>query len=181
MRVVVCEARVPFVHGGAELHVRRLVEQLRRHGHQAEQVSIPFKWYPKEELLAQAAAWRLVDLSESNGERIDRVIATKFPTYFVRHPRKVTWLFHQYRAIYDLCGTPFSEFGHTERDVRLRDRLMALDRDMLGESARLFTNARNTAARLERFNAIQAEPLYHPPPLAEMIHAGPIGDYVLSV
>jgi len=128
--VLVCEAQVPFVHGGAELHVRGLVDELRRHGYRAERVSIPFKWYPKEELLSQAAAWRLVDLSESNGERIDTVIATKFPTYFVRHPNKVTWLFHQYRAIYDLCGTPFSEFDHSEADVRLRDKLIEHKRDM---------------------------------------------------
>jgi glycosyltransferase involved in cell wall biosynthesis len=180
-RVLVCEARVPFVHGGAELHVRGLVDELRRHGYLAERVSIPFKWYPKEELLAQAAAWRLVDLSESNGQPIDAVIATKFPTYFVRHPNKVTWLFHQYRAIYDLCGTPYSEFTHAEADVRLRDTLMTLDRAMLTESARLFTNARNTAARLEKFNGIAAEPLYHPPPLAGSLRAGPSGDYVLSV
>src|SRR5207248_3410066 len=125
-KVLVCEAKVPFVRGGAELHVEGLVAELRRHGYQAETVSIPFKWYPKEELLAQAAAWRLVDLSESNGEPIDLVIATKFPTYFVRHPNKVTWLFHQYRAIYDLCGTAYSAFGHDERDVRLGDRLIEL-------------------------------------------------------
>src|SRR5207342_2879676 len=140
--VLVCEAHVPFVHGGAELHVRGLVAELTRRGYRAEKVSVPFKWYPKTELLAQAAAWRLVDLSESNGERIDTVIATKFPTYFVRHPRKVTWLFHQYRAIYDLFGTPYSEFGHTEADVHLRDKLMTLDREMLTESTRLFTNSR---------------------------------------
>ena len=179
--VVVCEAQVPFVHGGAELHVRGLVDELRRRGHRAERVSIPFKWYPKDELLTHAAAWRLVDLCESNGERIDAVIATKFPTYFVRHPNKITWLFHQYRAIYDLCGTPYSEFGHNEADVRLRDRLMALDNEVLGESARLFANARNTAARLARYNGLTAEPLYHPPPLAGLLHTGPLGDYVLSV
>jgi glycosyltransferase involved in cell wall biosynthesis len=179
--VVVCEAQVPFVHGGAELHVRGLVDELRRRGHRAERVSIPFKWYPKDELLTHAAAWRLVDLCESNGERIDAVIATKFPTYFVRHPHKITWLFHQYRAIYDLCGTPYSEFGHSEADVRLRDRLMALDNEVLGESARLFANARNTAARLARYNGLTAEPLYHPPPLAGLLHPGPLGDYVLSV
>src|SRR2546425_3266689 len=179
--VLVCEAQVPFVHGGAELHVRGLGDELRRHGYRAERVSIPFKWYPKEELLSQAAAWRLVDLSESNGERIDAVIATKFPTYFVRHPNKITWLFHQYRAIYDLCGTPYSEFGHSEADVRLRDRMIALDNDVLGESARLFANARNTAARLARYNGLTAEPLYHPPPLADRLQAGPFGDYVLSV
>jgi len=179
--VLVCEAQVPFVHGGAELHVRGLVAELTRRGYRAERASVPFKWYPKEELLTHAAAWRMIDLSESNGERIDTVIATKFPTYFVRHPNKVTWLFHQYRAIYDLCGTPYSEFDHTERDVALRDRLMALDNEMLGESTRLFANARNTAARLARYNGLTAEPLYHPPPVAGELVWGPAADYVLSV
>jgi glycosyltransferase involved in cell wall biosynthesis len=178
--VLVCEAQVPFVRGGAELCVSGLIDQLRRRGLHADRASIPFKWYPKEELPAQAAAWRLIDLSESNGEPIDLVIATKFPTYFVRHPNKVTWLFHQYRAIYELCGTEYSEFGHSEADVRLRDRLMRLDREALGESTRLFSIARNTSARLARYNGMTAEPLYHPPPLAGRLKPGPYGDYVLS-
>ena len=130
---------MPFVYGGAERLVRGLVAELRRHGYRAETVSIPFKSYPKGELLAQAALWRLVDLSESNYESIDAVIATKFPDYFVRHPNKVTWLLHQYRAIYDLCDTPLSDFTHSEPDVRLRDRLIALDTEVLAESKRLFT------------------------------------------
>ncbi len=179
--VLVCEAQLPFVHGGAERHVRGLVDQLLLHGYRAKTVSIPFKSYPKEELLAQAALWRLLDLSETNYETVDLVIATKFPTYFVRHPHKVTWLFHQYRAIYDLCGTTLSEFGHSEADVRLRDRLIALDSEVLAESRRLFSNARNTAARLARYNGLTAEPLYHPPPLAARLTAGPLGDYALSV
>ena len=66
---------------------------------------MPFKWYPKEEILPHAAAWRLLDLSESNGRPVDLVIASKFPTYFARHPNKVAWLIHQYRAAYELCGT----------------------------------------------------------------------------
>jgi glycosyltransferase involved in cell wall biosynthesis len=179
--VLVCEAKVPFVHGGAELHVRGLVAELTRRGYRAERASVPFKWYPKEELLAQTAAWRLIDLSEANGERIDAVVATKFPTYFVRHPNKITWLFHQYRAIYDLCGTPYSEFGHSEADVRLRDTLIRLDNEVLAESTRLFANARNTAARLARYNGLTAEPLYHPPPLAGKLQPGIFGHYVLSV
>ena len=179
--VAVCEAQVPFVHGGAELHVRGLVDQLRQRGYRAERVSVPFKWYPKDELLTHAAAWRMVDLSESNGERIDLVVATKFPTYFVRHPNKVTWLFHQYRAIYDLCGTPYSEFTHTESDVRLRDTLIMLDRGALTESVALFSNARNTADRLAHYNGLSAETLYHPPPLAGKLKPGASGDYFLSV
>ena len=87
--VVVCEAQVPFVEGGAEIHVRSLVAQLEARGYLVERVALPFKWYPKQEILAHAAAWRMIDLSESNGRRIDLVIGTKFPSYFVRHPNKV--------------------------------------------------------------------------------------------
>ena len=181
MRVLVCEAHVPFIYGGAERHVDRLVAELRRAGCRAEKVSIPFKWYPKDELVAQTTLWRLLDLSEFNSEPVDLVIATKFPTYFVRHPHKVTWLFHQYRAIYDLAGTPWSEFTHEERDVRLRQKLIDLDNRVLAESRRLFSNARNTAARLEKYNGLTAEPLYHPPPLAGRLTAGRFDDYVLSV
>lgn len=179
--ILVCEAQVPFVHGGAEVHVRELLRELRARGYEAELVSVPFKWYPKEEILPHAAAWRLLDLSESNGRPVDLVIASKFPSYFARHPRKVAWLIHQYRAAYELCGTPYSDFQHTELDVGLRDTLVRLDTEMLGECRAIFTNARNTASRLKKFNGLDAEPLYHPSRLAGRLKPGPYGDYVLSV
>jgi glycosyltransferase involved in cell wall biosynthesis len=179
--ILVCEAQVPFVHGGAEVHVRELVRELVARGHMAELVSVPFKWYPKSEILPHAAAWRLLDLSASNGRPVDLVIASKFPTYFVRHPNKVAWLIHQYRAAYELCGTPYSDFAHTESDVGLRDTLIRLDTDMLGECRAIYSNARNTAARLAKFNGLAATALYHPPRLAPRLTSGPYGDYVLSV
>ena len=179
--VVVCEAQVPFVTGGAEYHVRALVDQLKKHGFSTELVRLPFKEYPKAEILPHAAAWRLIDLSESNGKPIDLVISTKFPTYFVRHPNKVVWLIHQCRAAYELCGTEFSDFDHTDPDVGVRERIIELDRQMLGECRKRFTNAANTATRLRHFNGLNADPLYHPPPLADRLRAGDYGDYVLSV
>ena len=179
--ILVCEAQVPLVRGGAEAHVRQLVDRLRARGYAVDLVSVPFKWYPKEEILAHAAAWRLLDLGESNGTPIDLVIATKFPTYFARHPNKVAWLIHQYRAAYELCGTAYSDFAHADLDVGLRRQLIDLDTRMLGECRRIFTNARNTASRLEKFNGLRAEPLYHPPRLADRLAGGPAGDYLLSV
>jgi glycosyltransferase involved in cell wall biosynthesis len=179
--ILVCEAQVPFVQGGAEYHVRELVSQLRAHGYPTELVSVPFKWYPKEEILANAAAWRLLDLSESNGRPIDLLIATKFPTYFARHPNKVAWLIHQHRAAYELAGTVFSDFSHLEDDVALREQIINLDTRMLRECRRLFANARNTAQRATRYNGVPATPLYHPPRLAPRMTAGPYGDYILSV
>jgi len=181
--VVVCEAQVPFVQGGAEVHVRELTRELIARGYQTELVSLPFKWYPKEEILPHAAAWRLIDLSESNGQPIDLVIASKFPTYFVRHPNKVAWLIHQYRAAYELCGTIYSDFGHNERDVGLRDTLMRLDTEMLGECRHIFANAQNTANRVKKYNGLSADALYHPPRLAQALASADVtyGDYVLSV
>lgn len=179
--ILVCEAQVPLVQGGAESHVRELVAHIEARGYQVGLVSIPFKWYPKEEILAHAAAWRLIDLSESNGVPIDLVIATKFPSYFVRHPNKAAWLIHQYRAAYELCGTEYSDFEHVDLDVGLRQKLIGLDTEMLGECRRLYTNARNTANRVAKYNGLRAEPLYHPPRLANRIGPGPFGRYILSV
>lgn len=180
-RILVCEAQVPFVRGGAESLVRELVAQLRLHGYETDLVSVPFKWYPPEELFSHAAAWRLLDLSESAGRRVDRVIATKFPTYFVRHPDKVTWLVHQYRAAYELADTAYSEFAHRDLDVAVRERLIALDTTMLAESRAIYTIARTVTARLARYNGLAAETLYHPPRLAERLRTGPAAGYILSV
>jgi glycosyltransferase involved in cell wall biosynthesis len=180
-RILVCEAQVPFVRGGAESLVRELVTQLRVHGHEADLVSVPFKWYPPDALFSHAAAWRLLDLTEANGAPIDLVIATKFPTYCVRHPRKVTWLVHQHRAVYELAGTVYSEFEHRELHVATRDKLMALDTAMLSESQSIFTIARTVSARLARYNGLASEPLYHPPRLAGRFRTAPSEDYVLSI
>ncbi len=179
--ILVCEVQVPFVRGGAEILVRQLVDRLRAHGYRTDLVSVPFKWYPKDEVLTHAAAWRMLDLSESNGTPVDLVIATKFPSYFVRHPNKVAWLVHQHRAAYELCGTEYSDFAHTDLDVGLRHKLIALDSEILRECRRLYAIAGNTAARVLAFNGLRAEPLYHPPRLADRIAAGPAQDYMLSV
>jgi len=179
--VLVCGVQVPLVSGGAELLGRSLSAELVRRGYDAEQVTLPFKSYPKEEILSHAAAWRLLDLSESNGRPIDLVIGTKFPSYWARHPRKVAWVMHQYRAAYELCGTEFSDFDHVEGDVALRAALVDLDTRMLRECRRIYALSRNTARRLKTYNDIDAEPLYHPSHLAPRLFSAPAGRYVLSV
>ena len=172
---------MPGVRDGAELHAQSFVSELRQRGHDVETVALPFR-PAKSGLLSQAAAWRLLDLSTSIGRPIDLLIATRFPTYFARHPRKVAWLIHQHRPAYDLHGTPYSDFtAAAAEDAALRQRLIDLDTRMLRECTRLFTNARNTAARLKRFNGLAGTPLYHPPPLADTLREGTYSDYVLLV
>ena len=180
--VLVCAAQVPLSRGGAEIHVEQLVAQLRARGYRADLVQLPYRWSPNTELFNHVAAWRLIDLTECGGERIDCVIGTKFPSYFVRHPNKSIWLLHQHRAAYDLCGTPFcSDFGWNEMDVAAREHLIALDTRAIREATRVFTNGAVTSRRLERYNGIAAPPLHHPPRLAGRLRPGAQGEYLLSV
>jgi glycosyltransferase involved in cell wall biosynthesis len=165
-RVLICTAQVPFTSGGAERHAEGLVRELAAFGHEAELVRLPFKWYPRTEILTSALAWRLLDVSEADGRRVDLVIPMKFPSYLVRHENKVVWLVHQFRQAYDRFGTSQSDFTASPEDTRWRELIAEADRTGLSEARKIFTNAKNTADRLARFNGIEAETLYHPPPLA---------------
>ena len=181
LRVLILEAQVPFVHGGAEILVRELTAALNARGHEAEIVSVPFRDFPREEIFTGAEAWRHLDVTRMGHRDVDMVVATKFPTYFARHPRKVLWLVHQHRAAYELCGTRFSDFAHTPRDVAIRRRLIDTDTRMLRECVGRFTIAQTVSDRMLKYNGVASEALYNPPKLAQRLHAGPYGDYILTV
>jgi len=180
VRVVVAAPQVPFVRGGAELMVDDLVGALRARGLEAELVTIPFKWYPGTRVLDQAFLWRLVDLTESDGVPIDRVIATKFPAYCVRHPNKVAWVLHQFRQAYDYDRTELGQFSESPEDRATRRAVERLDAVALGEAHKVFATSRNVADRLRRYNGIEAQVLPHPPQSLDYRTAEPEG-FVLSV
>ena len=180
MRVAVCLAQVPFVRGGAELLSERLVEELRERGHEAELVTVPFKWYPGERVLTQAFLWRLLDLEEADGRPVERVIATKFPSYGVRHPNKVVWLVHQFRQAYELDRTDLGQFDESPEGRALRRAVHRFDRVALGEAQKLYAISQNVAGRLERSTGLAAEVLL-PPPQELAYRCDEYGDFVLSV
>jgi len=161
--VLVCAVQAPFTVGGAEILVQELKDNLFRRGFKVDVANIPFKWYPVSELVRQALAWRLLDVTESNGEKIDLVIPTKFPSYLVRHPKKVAWLFHQHREAYDLFGTPYCSFRDTPEDRQVREAIHTMDTRALSECRAIFTISKNVAARLGRYNGLPGEALYPPP------------------
>jgi glycosyltransferase involved in cell wall biosynthesis len=163
VRIAVCAPQVPFARGGAEIFADTLVDQLRERGHEAELVSVPFKWYPGTRVLTQAFLWRLLDLTESEGRAIDLVVATKFPSYAVRHPRKVVWLLHQFRQAYDLDGTELGQFDESAEDRAIRRAVHRLDRTALGEARKVFATSRNVADRLRGGLGLEAEVMPHPP------------------
>ncbi|HEV3471483.1 MAG TPA: glycosyltransferase family 4 protein [Pyrinomonadaceae bacterium] len=176
--VLICTTQVPFTAGGAEAHVEGLRRAFCAAGYAAEVVAVPFKWYPPEEIMRGALAWRLLDVTEANGRPVDLVVGMKFPAYTVAHPRKVLWVMHQYRAAYNLWGTPFDDLSTYPEGARLRQWVRDCDNRFIPEARKVFANSKTVAARLRRYNQIESEPLYHPPPRAERLRAGPQGDYV---
>jgi glycosyltransferase involved in cell wall biosynthesis len=180
MIILVCRPQVPFVYGGAELVADQLVDELRARGHDAELVAIPFKWYPGTRVLDQALIWRLLDLSEADGRAIDLVIATKFPSYGIRHPNKVVWLVHQFRQAYDYDRTELGQFSESPQDRATRAAVERFDRIALGEARKLFAISGNVAGRLERSTGLTAQVLPPPPQRLDFRTEG-YGDFVLSV
>jgi glycosyltransferase involved in cell wall biosynthesis len=180
MRIAVCAPQVPFIGGGAEIFADRLVRELGERGHEVDLVTVPFKWYPGTRVLTQAFLWRLLDLEESDGRAVDLVVATKFPSYVVRHPNKRVWLLHQFRQAYEYDRTELGQFGESPEERALRRKVQELDRVVLGEAKRLFATSLNVAGRLERATGLAAEVMPHPPQeLPYRCEA--YGDFVLSV
>lgn len=166
--------------GGAEVLVDGLRAALQEAGHGVELVTVPFKWYPRDQLDAQALVWRSLDLERLNGRTVDMVICTKYPSWAVRHPRKVVWLVHQHRQAYDWYGTPLSDFGMSEADRQTRRVILETDALGLREAARIYTISRNVANRLARYTGLTGTSLY-PPTHHDRYHNTGYGDYVFSI
>lgn len=179
-RILICATQVPFTRGGAEYLVESLRDELQRRGHTVDVVALPFQWHPVERIIDSALAWRLLDISHVNGEPVDCVIATKFPSYLIRHPRKVLWLVHQHRQAYDWYGTPLSDFDGSPAHRAVREQIFRIDNRALSECQARYTISRNVSRRLERFNGLSSTPLYPPSRYAKQLWAGPYGDYILS-
>src|SRR5262249_10343919 len=91
------------------------------------------------------------------------------------------WLFHQHRGAYDSADADWSDIGLDDDSIEIQRMLTEWDNVALGEAVRIFTTSRVVAERLSRYNGLSGEPLYHPPPLADRLHPGDLGDYVLAV
>ncbi|MEP6818978.1 MAG: glycosyltransferase family 4 protein, partial [bacterium] len=96
----------------------------------------------------------------------------------VAHPRKVLWIMHQYRAAYNLWDTPFDDLSTYPDGAQVREWIRQADNRLIPEAKRVFANSKTVADRLRRYNGIESQPLYHPPPRAESLRGGEQGDYI---
>lgn len=178
MKVLIVSAHVPFIFGGAEILENNLKKALIEKGHEAEISKIGFKWYPAERIPEHILATRLLDFTETAGDKIDLLIGLKFPAYYVKHPNKVLWVLHQHRPAYDLWGTPYQDLPSNESGTRVRQIIINSDNKFLPEAKKIFTLSKNVSSRLKRFNNISSTPLYHPPDGVENLIQGKYEDYV---
>jgi len=180
MRIALCTVQIPFMKGGAESLCDNLYNELIKKNYDVEYIKIPFKWYPPQEIINNCLIWRLLDLTESNGSKIDGIIATKFPSYLVRHQNKVVWLLHQHRSTYDLA---FTEFDHLATYGRIgeivRGKIYSMDKIILKEQKKIYTISNNVADRLWKYNEIKGEVLYPPPPLLGKYKCENYENYIL--
>ncbi|MGA2592371.1 MAG: glycosyltransferase family 4 protein [Bryobacteraceae bacterium] len=179
MKIVVATSSVPFIRGGAEILADNLRDALSAAGHEAELVSIPFKHYPPERIPEHILACRLVDLTETCGVRIDRVIGLKFPAYLIPHPNKVIWLLHQHRTAYELWSHPRAgDLIQGPDGPVIRDAIRQADRELIPEAKAIYTLSENVSGRLRRYSGIDSKPLYNPPAHERLFYCGPAGDYL---
>lgn len=179
--ILVLGVKVPFTRGGADALVHSLTQELRRRGHEADSVELPFQVWPKEILLNQVALWRSINFEAFGGKAVDLVIATKFPSYFARHPRKSLWLVHQHRPVYDLYAGRYCDFSDDPRDEELRRLLVQGDNKSIGECRCITGISKNVVERLREFNQIAGSPLYPPLPLGDRYACKQSEEFILSV
>jgi len=181
VRIAVVNTHVPFIQGGAELHARNLRIALEKHGHEAVEIQIPFKWYPESVFVDSIMASKLLDLSESNGTRTDMMIGLRFPAYLAWHPNKVFWVLHQHRAAYDMWDSGHSDLLQIPKGAALRECIREEDRAAFAQTPNpVFANSRNVADRLRRYTQQNAAALYHPPPNHHRFRQGAFGDYLFA-
>lgn len=178
MRVAVATVQVPFILGGAELQVRGLCQALLAAGHEVELVTMPFRFGPRSAVRAAMDGWAAQDFERFDCGAIDRVIALRFPAIYLQHPRKVVWLMHQHRSVYELFGTPFGEDPENPETAAFRDEITARDTEALGAACAVFTTSQEVSRRLHRYNGIESMPLLHPPAMAGRLSPGEAYSYI---
>jgi glycosyltransferase involved in cell wall biosynthesis len=181
VKILVATSDVPFVEGGHRIIARALTGALREAGHEAELLTTPQNRFGRQ--FAAYTATRFTDVEfTGNGERVDRLISLRFPSYVLKHPHHVCWLNHRMREYYDLWpewSASLSWKGRIKESIR-RSLIHAADRRYLtGNLTKLFAQSRNIQDGLRRWGNIPSEVLYPPPPQRQY-RTESYGDFIFS-
>lgn len=164
-RIAVVTSSPPNVEGGHLVIARALTQALNEHGHQADMVvtpSYPFGRQARE----YWDTWR-TNVRTRDGQAIDHVISTRYPSYAVRHPSHVCWLNHTMREYYDLWeqfSARLSAQGRIKERVRKQLIHAADSHFFYWHVKRMYAQSKTIQARLRRWNRTSSTVLYPPAP-----------------
>lgn len=178
MKIAILNVQVPFIRGGAEVLAESLREELKKRGHEADIITIPFKWYPPEAILDSMLMARMINAEEVNGVKIDKIIALKFPVYYANHKDKVVWLCHQHRQAYDLWKTDHGDLQSMKNGDEVRKIIIHCDNKFIPKARKVFTISHTVTKRLKKFNNISATTLYPPPRNCDLFKPGLAEDFI---
>lgn len=180
-RIAVVTSTPPFAEGGHLVMAHALVAALRDAGHETTLTLTPQNRFGRQGA-AYLANW-LTDVGKDvEGRPVDEVISLRYPAYAVRHPVHVCWLNHTMREYYDL----WPSFSATlSRQARIKEGarralMHRADTFFLRRVRRRFTISRTVAERMKRWNGLEAEVLYPPPPPRDY-RCDAYDDYIFAV
>ncbi len=165
MKIIVATSDAPFVEGGHIIIARELVQAINEFGHKAELLLTPQNSFGK--VFQAYISTRLIDLSEDGtGDKIDKIISLRYPSYALKHPNHVLWLNHRMREYYDMWyqfKTHLSKKGAIKESIKRR-LIFGFDKYFLKKVNKIFVQSENIAERLKKWGNFKSEVLYPPPP-----------------
>lgn len=179
MKIAIATVQVPFIKGGAEYLCDGLIAAIKEQGHAVDLITLPFKFNSRF-IRTAVESWEEQDFNTFDVGSVDAVICLKFPAYNLSHDKKVVWLLHQHRAVYDLFNTEYGENENNQSALELREYIINKDNDSLRKAHEVFTISKVVSDRLKKYNNVKSKVLYHPPPYAEIYKSGPIFPYIFS-
>jgi glycosyltransferase involved in cell wall biosynthesis len=123
-------------------------------------------------------AWEQENFDQLDCGRIDKVIALKFPAFYLKHHSLNVWLTHQHRSVYELFDTPHGDRSNSSEAVKLKSEVIRRDTEALSGASKVFTISPTVSERLLKFNKIHSEPLLQPPPHAEKFYSAELMPYI---
>jgi len=180
MKIMIINAMVPFIYGGAEFLVKSLSDKLIEYGYDVQIIRLPFSWWPIDNIIDGILAARLIKL-----DNVDMMIGFKFPTYLIPHENKKIWLIHQFRQAYDLADTEYDIFTQHSDNIsekyakNIKQTIINVDNYYLKQlEGKIFTDSYITFNRLLKFNGIKSEVLFPPLVNETMFYTEKMGDYI---
>lgn len=175
MKIAVVDSQRLFAPQREATLAGQLTDALRRHGHLAQLVLIPFDDAATHSLVDQMLAVRLVHV-----ENVDRVIGLGFPAYFIARDDKIVWVLDEFRQALDLWGTARQALPNTQLGRSVRAAVLAAEHAYLGEARRIYARSASAGQRLSDYAGLVSDVLLPPPRDGDAFRCDGYGDYLFA-